>query len=137
MGRIAMNPISTYLSTIGAKGGASTSAAKKKAARANGKKGGRPKKNVLRLTLKRRWFNMIAGGDKKEEYRTPGKWILSRLEGKAYDRIEFKNGYGPNVPTMEVEYLGWAYSFGKHQWGAGDDELVVIRLGRVLSLHNK
>lgn len=79
---------------------------------------------------------MIASGEKREEYRTPGKWILSRLEGKEYDRIEFKNGYGPNVPTMEVEYLGWSIDFGKLQWGAGFDELVVIRLGRVISLQN-
>jgi len=92
---------------------------------------------VLRLTLKRKWFDMIASGEKREEYRTPEKWILSRLEGKEYDRIEFKNGYGQNVPTMEVEYLGWSIDFGQLRWGAGFDELVVIRLGRVLSLHNE
>jgi hypothetical protein len=93
---------------------------------------------VLRLTLKRKWFDMIASGEKREEYRTPGKWILSRLEGKEYDRIEFKNGYGQNVPTMEVEYLGWAYSFGKRQWGGGGEQgkpFATIYLGRLLSLH--
>ena len=93
-------------------------------------------KRVLRLTLKRRWFDMIASGEKKEEYREPGKWILSRLEGKEYDLIEFKNGYGPNVPTMEVEYLGWSIDFGRLDWGAGFDELVVIRLGKVLKTEN-
>jgi len=82
---------------------------------------------------------MIASGEKREEYRTPGKWILSRLVGKEYDRIEFKNGYGQNVPTMEVEYLGWAYSFGKRQWGGGGEKakpFATIYLGRVISLHN-
>jgi len=80
---------------------------------------------------------MIASGEKREEYRTPGKWILSRLEGREYDRIEFKNGYGHNVPTMEVEYLGWNYSSGKRQWGGGGDggkPVVTIFLGSVLSL---
>ena len=94
---------------------------------------------ILRLTLKRKWFDMIASGEKREEYRTPGKWILSRLEGKEYDRIEFKNGYGKGVPTMEVEYFGWAYSFGKPHWGGGgepDQPFATIYLGRVLSLHN-
>ena len=38
--------VKRYLSTIGARGGKATSAAKKKAAKANGKKGGRPRKNV-------------------------------------------------------------------------------------------
>lgn len=91
---------------------------------------------ILRLTLKRKWFDMIASGEKREEYRVPGPWILSRLEGKTYDRIEFKNGYGKDVPTMEVECLGWSIDFGQIAWGAGFDKLVVIRLGRVLSLTN-
>lgn len=95
-----------------------------------------PAPRVLRLTLKREWFYMIARGEKKEEYRKPGKWILSRLEGKDYDRIEFKNGYGPNVPTMEVAYRGWEIGFGQIRWGAGFDELAVIHLGRVISIRN-
>lgn len=37
------DPIHDYLSRIGTKGGLVTSAAKAKTARANGKKGGRPK----------------------------------------------------------------------------------------------
>jgi hypothetical protein len=91
---------------------------------------------VLRLTLKRRWFDMIASGRKREEYRTPGKWILTRLEGKSYDVIEFKNGYGSNVPTMLVEYLGWKLSSGLKEWGADPSvEYATIKLGRVLSLH--
>jgi hypothetical protein len=92
---------------------------------------------VLRLTLKRKWFDMIASGRKREEYRTPGKWILSRLEGRDYDVIEFKNGYGPNVPTMLVEYRGWKRSSGLRDWGAQPSvEYATIKLGRVLSLHN-
>ena len=91
---------------------------------------------VLRLTLKRKWFDMIASGEKKEEYRVPGPWILSRLEGKEYDRIEFKNGYGANVPTMEVEYQGYIYAKGVPEWGGTDERVIAIRLGRVLSLHN-
>jgi hypothetical protein len=93
---------------------------------------------MLRLTLKRQWFDMIASGEKKEEYRTPGKWILSRLEGKEYDYVEFKNGYGPNVPTMVVQYIGWKYSHGKREWGGGSTTgaFATIMLGRVLSVNN-
>ena len=92
---------------------------------------------VLRLTLKRRWFDMIAAGIKREEYRLPGAWILSRLGGKEYDRIEFKNGYGPDVPCCVVEYLGYDLATGNPAWGAVPGTLYkVIRLGRVISLHN-
>lgn len=98
-----------------------------------------PAPRILRLTLKRKWFDMIASGEKREEYRTPGKWILSRLDGKEYDVVEFKNGYGPKVPTMEVEFLGWEYSYGKREWGAQAEPgkpYATIKLGRVLSRRN-
>ena len=89
---------------------------------------------VLRLTLKRRWFDMIASGEKKEEYRRPGKWINSRIHGKTYDRVEFKNGYGPNVPTVAVEYKGSTHGIGRPEWGGTGDHVLVIHLGRVLSV---
>lgn len=93
---------------------------------------------VLRLTVKRQWFDMIASGRKREEYRKPGKWILSRLEGKDYDVVEFKNGYGPNVPTMLVEYRGWKMSSGLKEWGAAPSvQYATIKLGRVVSQQNK
>lgn len=87
---------------------------------------------TLRLTLKKHWFDMIASGEKREEYREPSRWILSRLEGKQYDRVEFKNGYG-DVPAMTVEYLGWSYGVGRPEWGGHGARLVVIYIGKVLS----
>ena len=99
---------------------------------------------VLRLTLKRKWFDMIASGKKLEEYRDPSPWIYSRLLEKdgyshrQYDLIEFKNGYGPDVPTMTVEFKGWQHGIGMPKWGATPGlRYVVIKLGRVLSLHNR
>ena len=93
---------------------------------------------VLRLTLKRKWFDMIASGEKREEYREQGKWIDSRVNAnKEYDVVEFKNGYGPDVPCCVVEYLGYDWAAGNPAWGAVPGKLYkVIRLGRVISLHN-
>lgn len=34
---------------------------------------------ILRLTLKKKWFDMILSGDKKEEYRDPKEYWLRRL----------------------------------------------------------
>lgn len=92
---------------------------------------------VLRLTLKRKWFDMIASGEKREEYREPGNWIMSRLTGKDYDVVEFANGYGVNVPRVTCQYLGWTRGGGRPEWGASQDRhYVVIRLGEVISTEN-
>lgn len=92
---------------------------------------------VLRLTLKKRWFDMIASGVKKEEYREIKDWIISRLHGKTYDAVEFSNGYGAHVPKITVEYLGWGNGIGRAEWGATPMKpTIIIRLGRVLRRQN-
>jgi signal peptidase I len=92
----------------------------------------------LRLTLKKKWFDMIASGEKTEEYRTPSEWIFSRLIGKGYDVVEFSNGYGKHVPRVVVKYFGWHQGPGRTEWGASwQNRYVVIRLGHVISLHNE
>lgn len=93
---------------------------------------------ILRLTLKRRWFDMIASGEKEEEYREHGKWIASRVNAnKTYDVVEFSNGYGPDVPRCVVEYLGYDWAEGNPKWGAiPGKHYVVIHLGKVLSITN-
>jgi len=93
---------------------------------------------VLRLTLKKRWFDMIASGVKKEEYREIKDWIISRLHGKTYDAVEFSNGYGAHVPKVTVEYLGWGNGIGRAEWGATPlKPTIIIRLGRILSAANE
>lgn len=93
---------------------------------------------ILHLTLKKKWFDMIESGVKREEYREQGKWIDSRVNAnKEYDAVEFKNGYGPNVPTCLVEYLGYDWNTGNPEWGATPGKLYkVILLGRVISRSN-
>lgn len=94
----------------------------------------RPVRRILRLTLKRKWFDMIASGVKKEEYRKIKPWILSRLQGKSYDAVEFSNGYGKHVPKVVVEYLDWGTGVGRSDWGAQKGEpTIIIRLGRIIS----
>jgi len=93
---------------------------------------------VLRLTLKKKWFDMIASGEKTEEYRTPSAWIFSRLIGKEYDVVEFSNGYGKHVPRVVVKYFGWHQGPGRSEWGGTwQNRYVVIRLGHVISRHNR
>jgi signal peptidase I len=96
-------------------------------------------RRVLRLTIKKHWFDMIASGEKRQEYRVPSNWILSRLIGKQYDAVEFSNGYGKHVPKSLVKYLGWHRNQGdaNPKWGAiPGQRYIIIRLGNVISLHN-
>lgn len=89
---------------------------------------------ILRLTLKRRWFDMISTGEKTEEYRTPSPWLDSRLIGRDYDAVEFANGYGTSAPKVTVQWLGWSRGFGKRAWGALPGRIyIVIRLGQIIA----
>lgn len=89
---------------------------------------------MLKLTVTRQWFDMIASGEKPEEYRDPeNRWIMSRLQGKDYEAVEFKNGYGPDVPRVVVRYHGWIIGKGNPKWGAQPGRSYVkILLGKII-----
>ena len=48
--------------------------------------------NTLYLPLKKKWFEMIKSGEKKEEYREIKPYYTSRFYGKAYE-YNVKNGF--------------------------------------------
>ena len=88
---------------------------------------------TLHLTLKKKWFDMILSGIKKEEYREIKPYWDSRLSGKNFDRIEFMNGYGKKAPRFEIELKNIAKGFGKSGWGADSkQEVYVLKLGKIL-----
>ena len=96
---------------------------------------------VLHLTLKRKWFDMIASGEKKEEYREIKPYWQARLccnfpyvhAAKDFDIVVFKNGYGKNAPEIRVKWLGMSVDYGKKIWGAEyNKEYFVIKLGEKL-----
>lgn len=105
---------------------------------------------VLHLTLKKKWFDMIASGEKKEEYREKktywcrrlvdgysesernGKMYFS-LPSKKFDIIQFKNGYSKDAPVLNVKWLGMQIKEGKPEWGAEPGKkYFVIELGEIL-----
>ena len=61
---------------------------------------------ILHLTLHREWFDKIAAGQKKTEYRDNTAFWRSRLLSRSYDEIHFRNGYATRAPFMRVECLG-------------------------------
>lgn len=92
-------------------------------------------KKTLHLILKKKWFDMIASGEKKEEYRDQNGWMKARLYGpngkkRRYDTITFQHGYQPNSTRVELKYEGFSIGTGKPEWGAEPGtEYFVIKLG--------
>jgi hypothetical protein len=97
---------------------------------------------VLYLTLHREWFDAIARGDKREEYRAMSPhWrrkfgivmAQAALPGEPalpWDVIEFRNGYQKRCPWMRVELLGIEEGTWQGQ------PCFVLKLGRVLEKGN-
>ena len=96
--------------------------------------------SVLKLTLKKKWFDMIASGEKKEEYREIKDYWTERLISdtkgsmfRHFNTILFTNGYGKHRPAIEVKCKGIRLGTGKEYWGAmAGEEYFVIQLGEVI-----
>lgn len=62
------------------------------------------------------------------EYRERTAYWKTRLEGRKYDVIEFRNGYATKAPVMVVEFKGM------RRCGQGRNGYYAIRLGRILKI---
>ena len=121
---------------------------------------------TLRLTIKKKWFDMILSGEKKEEYReVKMHWInrfitlnfghrsvrndnnviqlimsskdhFSKNRTKNFDLVEFTNGYGKDKPQVTLECRGIEIGKGKPEWGAPEEDVFVIKLGKEVSRSN-
>ena len=82
---------------------------------------------MLTLPIKKKWFDMIASGEKKEEYREITEYYLTRFENVGLihlfmptdeiHQIILRNGYSKNSPTMLVN-VRLTIGEGKPEWGA-------------------
>ena len=81
---------------------------------------------TLHLTLKKEWFNMIKSGVKKEEYREIKPYWTKRFIKENFDKVQFKNGYSKDSPTMTFELKEINRGFGIVEWGAPMGESVYI-----------
>lgn len=66
--------------------------------------------SILHLTVKKKWFDLIASGKKKIEYREVKPYWKSRLLYKHghftlhFEEIHFKNGYRKDSPIIIIEH---------------------------------
>ena len=80
---------------------------------------------MLTLPIKKKWFDMILSGEKKEEYREINVYYQSRFEKYTpigdWTSEEFtiilRNGYSKNSPSLKCEVTVQVGN-GKPEWGA-------------------
>lgn len=90
---------------------------------------------TLHLTLKKRWFDLIASGVKTQEYREIKPYWEKRLIGSDYDLVSFRNGYSKTSPTVTVRLLSITKGIGLPMWGAPAGEKVfILWLGEIILL---
>lgn len=104
------------------------------------------KAKILYLTLKKQWFDLIAGKIKKEEYRELKEFWIRRLfeqtteadakfvdkngvcyKPKEFDFIVFVHGYRKNAPRVKVRFseINTGQSC-RTDWGAEPGKTYII-----------
>ena len=120
---------------------------------------------VLKMTLKKKWFDMILSGDKKTEYREAKPYWVKRLFDykdidatpesfldalitkkypmfyyqKRFTHIHFFNGghYSDKLPNFIIELEETYYGKGVEDWGAEKGkEYLSLCLGQVTQTFN-
>ena len=104
---------------------------------------------ILHLTLKKKWFDLIASGDKIIEYREAKyHWevrltINGDLDWRRYDVVKFKNGYNIGCPEMTVKlrFIDKFRKSSEHIPKNGEPlintmEYFRIHLGEILEIKN-
>lgn len=106
---------------------------------------------MLTLPIKKKWFDMILSGEKKEEYREikpyyekrfvklfgekafyPRPHWVSEQSEMSMQEIMFRNGYGKNSPSF-VAKCTLSIGTGREEWGAEKDKeyfILTILVGR-------
>lgn len=81
---------------------------------------------VLDLVLKHKWFDMIASGEKLEEYREIKPFYENRFTKYSYDTVRFHRGYTDVVMEWKIDSI--KRGIGKPEWGAPDYPVYIIKL---------
>ena len=83
---------------------------------------------ILHLPLMAKWYEMIERGEKLEEYREDKPYWQKRLLSNTYDAVKFRYGYTKRTMTFLIKKM--RFGRGKREWGAGDNDVFIIELGK-------
>ena len=102
---------------------------------------------ILHLNLKRKWFDMIESGEKKEEYRDDTNYWNKRffvinnqgliaIKYKYYLPEEvvicFSNGYAKKRDQFLIKCTRLRKGIGRKEWGASGGQQFILSLGEEL-----
>jgi len=95
----------------------------------------------LTLNIKKKWFDMILSGEKKEEYREIKKLYCNKFgvpdSEIKYDTITFLNGMKKLTPTIVIECVGIRKGNAVPEWSDNwQGEVFIIELGNIISTKN-
>ena len=110
-------------------------------------------KKIFHLNLTKKWFDLIAAGEKKEEYRAITPYWQNRfkydyigltqvfmiiLKGKQHTAEEilicFSNGYHPDRRQMTIELKNIKVGTGQEKWGAvKNEQYFILELGDIIN----
>lgn len=100
---------------------------------------------MLVLPIKKKWFDMIVSGEKKEEYREVKPYYLNRFKKlPLYDfreehmsfEVIFRNGYSYNSPSVRCK-CQIRIGEGKKEWGATPgQQYYVLKILNILEVRN-
>ena len=88
---------------------------------------------MLTLPIKKKWFDMIKSGEKKEEYREIKPYYNSRFKKNCIKEIYynpireiiFRNGYSKNSPSIKCK-VEITEGYSKEKWGAEPNKMYYV-----------
>lgn len=91
---------------------------------------------MIVLPIKKKWFELIKSGKKKEEYRDIKPYYTSRFKifkQNSNCLVKFRNGYSSNSPYIVCKcYL--SVDKGKKEWGAPDHDVYILHITKMYNL---
>lgn len=91
---------------------------------------------TLHLNLHKKWFDMIASGEKREEYRELSDYWKARMKTVRRDNVKtitFSNGYQRGRRQMVVSLKYISIRTGLNEWGAEEGKIYfVLHLGNII-----
>lgn len=92
---------------------------------------------MLTLPIKKKWYDMILSGIKKEEYREIKPYYRTRFRNTFFDRQDgtkpvcFRNGYSLKSPSFIAD-CRLSIGVGKPEWGASPNaEYYILHIEQI------